>query len=271
MSISSEQQQPARGERAQYSLSLEEMDSLTARLIAERSSESSEAVVCYAVDTDSPYAALARSLEREIFEQYFGNDAEEMAKEYGPYEAQSRFFLSVDQTTKAPVGVLRVIENGPAGLKTINDLEAMDGEDTPNLTAEQVSQAHNIESYDESWDVGTVAVRKEYRTKDTEASVQLYRALYVSAMENDIKHFVSIIDARPLKKMVDYLGIPFVPMANSKSFSYLGSDESQAVYGHVPEFYDTMRRGRLTSVKRLMARKAFNQLVMGKMDHNIYL
>lgn len=258
-----------------YDLSEQELRLLTQKLIEEKEPQSDARIVCYSLDTADPFANVARTLECEIFEQYFGNDAQKMKEEYGPYESQSRFFLSVDTETMQPAGVLRVIENGPSGLKTLIDLEAMSelGDPTlPSISQTEIQRYHDVESFDDCWDVGTVAVRKPYRTgNDISTSVQLYRALYVSAMENGIDHFVSIIDSRPLEKMVGYLGIPFVPMIDSKPFSYLGSESSQAVYGHVTEFYEKMNRGRWTSVKRLMARKAFNQLVKGSQDKALQL
>lgn len=258
-----------------YDLSEDEVQQLTEQLINDKKPNSDARIICYSLDKADPFANIARTIEREIFEQYFGNDADKMKEEYGPYESQSRFFLSVDTETKQPAGVLRVIENGPSGLKTLVDLEAMaelDDPTLPSISQTEIKQYHQIESFDDCWDVGTVAVRKPYRTgNDISTSVQLYRALYVSAMENGIDHFVSIIDSRPLEKMVGYLGIPFVPMIGSQPFSYLGSESSQAVYGHVTEFYEKMNRGRWTSAKRLMARKAFNQLVKGSQDKALQL
>lgn len=259
---------------ARYNLTDLGLSSLTAELVAEKSSSATEGTLCYSIDTDSPYADVARSVEREVFEKWFGNDAEVMASEYGPYEEQSLFFLSVDVATKTPVGVMRVIKNGPNGLKTMNDLESMAAEGDPQLpkiTASLAAEQHNIESYEDCWDVGTVGVRKQYKELTADASVQLYRALYVSAMEHDVKHFVSIIDSKPLEKMKEFLGIPFVPMVDSEPFSYLGSKSSEAVYGYVPEFYETMKKARWRSLKRIMARKAFMQLVEGSKDRDIYL
>lgn len=259
-----------------YDLSAEEMNTLTAQLLEEREPSSKDQIICYRLDKGSEYEDVARSIECEVFEQYFGNDAEEMFEEYGKYEDQSIFFLSVDQQTQTPVGVLRVISNGSEGLKTLNDLQELVGDEhpeIPDLPMDSVLQAHHIDDLDECWDVGTVAVRKEYRTDKAqaqEASVQLYRALYVSALEEGINHFVSIIDARPFNKMVDYLGIPFVPMMGTKPFPYLGSESSYAAYGNVTEFYKKMNRKRYT-VKGLLARRALQPLVKGTADSSIEL
>lgn len=257
---------------ARYDLDEKTMLELTARLLQERAHEGKEPIVCYRVDTKSPYANVARSVEREVFEQYFGNDAECMREEYGPYEDQSVFFLSVDQETGTPAGVLRAIENGPSSLKTLNDLESAWKKDEPHIpyiTREAAQQSHGIESFDNCWDVGTVAVRKPYRA-DTLTSVQLYRALYVSALEENIDHFISIIAAKPYKKMTEYLGIPFVPLAGSEPFPYLGSPVNYAAYGNVTEFYQKMNRKRYT-VKGMLARRALGPLVKGTRDNALQL
>lgn len=256
-----------------YELADVELSSLTAQLLAEREPHTDQAVVCYRVENDSKYANVARTIERQVFEVYFGNTADDMMEEYGPYEEQSVFFLSVDKDKRNPVGVLRAIRNGSAGLKSLNDLEAFTGGDDrgalPRITIDGVQQFHNIDSLDKCWDVGTVAVTKPYRS-DTLTSVQLYRALYVSALDNGVDYFVSIIDKKPYEKMTHYLGIPFVPLVGSEQFPYLGSSASQAVYGEVPEFYRKMNRKRFT-LRGALARRALRPLVKGTLDDALHL
>ena len=260
---------------ASYNLSEIELRHLTSQLIKERPPRSDDALVCYQLEANSKYANIGRTVEREVFEAFFGNDSEQMAEEYGPYEDQSIFFVTIDQATCEPAGVLRVIRNGDSGLKTLNDMETITASDEhlPTLDVQHVSEVHDITSLDECWDVGTVAVRKKFRSTKAQAqqaSVQLYRALYVSGLSHGIKHFVSIIDKRPYEKMTNYLGIPFVPMADTPAFSYLGSESSQAVYGDVTKFYDNMNRKRFT-VKGLMARRALGPLVKGTQDRTLNL
>lgn len=251
-----------------YDLDDGELHALSSQLLSEREPVTSDKVVCYRLEKGSAYENVARSIEREVFEKYFGNTSEEMRKEYGPYEDQSIFFLSIDQELKQPAGVLRVIQNGPAGLKTLNDL-AIGRDEAPRISPDQVKSYHGIDTFDDCWDVGTVAVRKPYRS-DTLASVQLYRALYVSALDENVNHFVSIIDHKPYVKMTDYLGIPFVPMVGSEPFPYLGSKSSVAVYGDVTEFYPRMNRKRYT-LRGALARSALRPLVKGTNDHTLQL
>lgn len=257
-----------------YDLTVAEMEALASDLLVEKSSElvSQEAVECFVIEHDSKYANLARSIEREVFEKYFGNNANEMAAEYGPYETQSIFFVSVDKTNGKPVGVMRAIENGPAGLKTLNDLNQMhdsEPETFPHVDQGVLDAAHGVKDLDECWDMGTAAVRDDYR-HNTQLSVQLYRATYLAAQERGIDHYISVIDARPLGKMVKFLGIPFVPINDSESFPYLGSPASYAIHGDVREFVPRIMRKRWTA-RGFMARKALTPLAMGTKDEAIHL
>lgn len=254
--------EPTTPER-RYDLTFEEASQLTQQLVNERPPNGDDRHVCYRLGDDE-YANIGRYVEREVFEAHFGNDSEEMQTEYGPYEQNSTFFLTVDREKMIPTGVLRVIKNSPVGLKTLNDLEAID----PQFSIEDTKQFHKIDDLDECWDIGTVAVLPEYRSAQGAISVQLYRGMYVSAMKEDVQHFVSIIDSAPLSKLTDYLGIPFVPLNDSQPFSYLGSESSQAVYGHVPDFYNKMNRRRWT-IKGILARKALARLVKGSEDRTL--
>lgn len=246
-----------------YEISEAEIKDLTGRFLEEHPPKGSDRFVCYRLQGDEPFSDIGRGVERLVFEEAFGNDAIEMQGEYSPYEMQSIFFISFDTVARAPSGALRVIHNGPAGLKTLNDLEKQIG-----LTEEDVKQSHNINGLDDVWDIGTVAVPREYRSGEGAVSVQLYRGMYLSALHDNVNHLVSVVDEKPLRKLTGYLGIPFKPLASTQPFEYLGSDSSQAVYGYVPEFYKKMSQKMLT-LRGLLARKALKRLVKGTEDSSL--
>jgi hypothetical protein len=249
-----------------YDLPAEAAQQLASELLNERPPTGDARFVCYKLEGTDPSSNIGRQVEGVVFNQTFHNDPEEMVREYGSYEEQSIFFTSVDRENEKPTsGALRVIENGPAGFKTINDLAAIHGVPVEEYQR-KLAEHHGIEDWDKCWDVGTVAVLPEYRSAEGGISIQLYRALYVAAMEQGIEHFISVIDSKPLTKLTDYLGIPFVPLADSGPMEYLGSKRSQAVYGHVPEFYRKMNRARLFTVRGWLARKALKLLVAGSGD-----
>lgn len=254
-----------------YSQSIEEVQEMTRMLLAERPPTVGDNFVCYQLDGTDKLSDIGRYIERVVFEKTFGNDAERMEKEYGAYEDDSIFYITIDREAEKPVGVLRVIKQGEAGLKTLNDLTEM----MPDLTLEKIYSEHGIVEGDDVWDVGTVAVLPEYRDKKgkgSAASIQLFRALYLDAMNNNVKHMISVIDHKAHDKLTNFLRVPFVPLAGLPPFSYIDSENSRAVYGRVDEFYDKMSttpKRPLALIQYGLARAARKKLVMGTRDHTI--
>lgn len=220
-----------------YDLSSQDADILTKKLIAERFAEVPSRYRFVGLEIapgDTELGNLARRVEEQVFNEKFSNDSEVMQQEYGPYEEASRFFISVDRQEGKVSGVLRVIENSEAGLKTLNDVSSDRWEF--NIDVDFAKMMHGFDDLDKVWDVGTVAVVGEYRGGHKLASIQLYRAMYASAQKHGIDHLVAIIDVSPLKDMTDELGIPFRALGGSSPHPYIDSPASQAVYGYVPEF-----------------------------------
>ncbi|TFD77708.1 hypothetical protein [Cryobacterium fucosi] len=251
-----------------YDLSADEVGDLTAELLASLDCDwpAKYRYVGIEIAGDSPFSNIARHIERVVFEESFGNDAAQMTAEYGPYEAGSVFFVSIDRSTEMPSGALRIIGNSPRGFKTLNDARS----EPFSIRPADVADQHGIDDPDALWDVGTVAVLPQHRSGAGAVSVQLYRAMYLSALQHGIDHLVSIIDDVPLRKLVGFLGIPFVPLAGSAPGPYLGSPKSQAVYCHVPDFQPRTRRHRWT-VRGFLARKALARLARGSDDDALSL
>jgi hypothetical protein len=247
-----------------YDLSAEEVAKLTAELLDENEPVGDDRFVCYKVEGIDKFANIGRYIEGVVFKDAFNNTAEDMEHEYGPYEEQSEFFVSIDRDSKKATGALRVIKNGPMGLKTLNDITQ-----PPFIASkEDILKAHGIDDLDDCQDVGTVAVLPEHRSAQGGISVQLYRAMYINALEDGADHLISIVDEKPLSKLTDYLGIPFVPLGNLEGGDYLGSEKSQPVYGYIPDFYKKMNRKRYT-LKGAMARKVLKRLVKGSQDSEL--
>ena len=245
-----------------YDLDPEQMQLKIASLLERQPPPHDKEIVCYQLDDDT--ADVARTIECQVFYKAFNNDPTEMEKIYGQYEDASRFYLSIDQYTGRPVGALRVIDDSEVGSMTLNDLP----EKATTKSRQQIMVDHNIDTLDTCWDIGTVAVLPEYRTKDNGVAVQLYRAMYVDAMKNDVSHILAIINKRVYDKMTGYLGIPFEQLSGTSSFDYEGSENNVAVSGYVPDFYSRMRR-HSHSIKGMLARKALKSLVYGREDDAI--
>ena len=207
---------------------------LAERLLTLHPPTSARRFVCYPLRGAGPFADLGRAVELEVFGAVFGDTRAKLEAEYGPYDQASRFFVVMDQRRRRAAGVLRVIENSAAGLKTLRDIEEPLG-----IPEAAVRTRHGIGDLDRCWDVGTLAVRPEYRrsaTRGRTVSLLLYRALYVHALRTGVDHFVTVMD-RHAHRVLLTLGVPFVPVCDSEPFDYMGSP-CTALYGHVPGFRD---------------------------------
>jgi hypothetical protein len=213
-----------------YELSTQDERLLCEQLIEQNPDIAGQMFACFVFQEDSTFANLGRSKEAAIFNDTFANDVNTMKQEYGPYEPSSIFFVTIDPINKKVVGVLRAIENSDTGLKTLNDIE----QPPLKISPQEFMEFHSVDDLNKCWDIGTVAVDKEYRGKTTGyiASALLYRSLFLEANNKGIEHFIAIVDKSAFKSL-KMVGMPFVPILNSEPYSYLGSEESTAVYGLV--------------------------------------
>jgi len=260
-----------------YELTPDQVHGLTERLLNLESVSAAPdkyRYVAVAVDGDSEFANLGRYIEKTVFDEAFKNDADQMAEEYGPYESASRFYISIDRETIQPSGVLRIIQNSTAGLKSYDDAL---GEPFFAKT-EAIKRQSGMADLDKVWDVGTIAVPREYRAKEGPVSILLQRAMYTDAHDRSVQALISIVDNKALVKMRSKfrgVGIPFGRLGKSKSGPYLGSKKSHAVSGYVPEFYEKMSKHRNSLRGRLLARyalgDALDRLVEGTQDDAIIL
>jgi hypothetical protein len=184
-----------------YDLSDSERDELTQHFLSSKGTPACHGFACFELEGTDPYANIARQVEREVFEDSWGNDSVTMKQEYGPYDESSVFFLAIDTQAKRPAGVLRMIRNSPAGLKTIVDLD--DSIKSPiapiAIPADEVMRHHGIEDLDRCWDGATAAVPRQYRGKLAAMHVQLMQVVAAAAMRENIQHFVAVLDAPVVK------------------------------------------------------------------------
>ncbi|AGL18369.1 hypothetical protein [Actinoplanes sp. N902-109] len=210
-----------------YDLAADEVRRITAQLLTAHPGRARFG--CLVTGPDSPLAAVGRALEREVFERTFGNDSQVMAKEYGPYEDHSRFFVVLDRRRRVPAGVARMIEGTGRGVKTVDDAPALIG-----VPLDQILAGHGMTG-GTVWDCATLAVRPEYRGRGTGLLVSslLYRTFLVEGRRRGVRHAVSMLD-RGAYRSIALLGTPLQPLAGSGPFAYLGSAENRAVYMDFP-------------------------------------
>ncbi|AGZ43262.1 hypothetical protein [Actinoplanes friuliensis] len=174
---------------------------------------------------DSELAAVGRSLERQIFEETFGNNADVMAAEYGPYESSSLFFVVLDRKRGVPAGVARMIESRGRGAKTVDDAPRHIGVDVETILAVHGMTGQKV------WDCATLAVPPEYRGGRSSllVSSMIYRTFLVMGRRAGVRHAVGMLDRGAFRNL-GMVGMPLEAVAGSEPFAYLGSAENRAVY-----------------------------------------
>lgn len=218
-----------------YDLSAAETTELTREFLSTRCTEGAERFVCYEIEGTDRFANIPRQLEREVFEDSWGNDAATMRQEFGPYDESSLFFVAIDTHTSVPAGMLRMIRNSPAGLKTLVDLD--DSTKSPiapiAIPVEDVLRFHGIDDLDRCWDGASAAIPARYRRRMATMHVQIMAAWSAAAMRENIEHFVAVLDAPVFKAARDLLGLPLVPLADTPPFTHMDAPNNQAVYAHL--------------------------------------
>jgi hypothetical protein len=223
--------------RLSYALEPERLQELAERLLGEIPPRSADRFVGYHLAGSDELSNLGRHVEREVFQEAFGNDAAVMQALYGEYEDVSSFFVVMDQKSQAPVGALRVMRNSDAGLMTLEVAAERLG-----VSSDEFRAYHEVDDLDACWDIGTLAVPREHREVGQHiVSNMLYRAMYVRALHEGIEHLTSIIDSG-VRGVFDFLGIPFVPLAGTGPFEFEGSPDSLALYGKATDFAAGMER-----------------------------
>lgn len=198
-------------------------------------------------------AELARSVEREVFYEFFGNTPELLAAEYGPYEQASVFFCVLDHRRREPVGVMRVIVPSDAGHKSVHDLERVWG-----LDLDEVMTRTGLEIDTNSlWDVATMAVRREYRGNATNGliSMALFQTLGMLGDREQVKSVISVLDLVVLDLIQTNVGRPLTMLEGVEPRRYLDSPSSlpgvldahdyktRLRFGH-PDLYQLVFEGR---------------------------
>lgn len=217
-------------------LSPEEESKLIDGLVEHKKRPIEKKYAVYFVDGESEAAKLGRALEVEVFGEFFNNDEELMREEYGPYEPNSKFLIVVDHENKKAAGVMRLISDSEAGLKSLNDLTKQPW----SKPLDEVFSENDISRHDlpDAWDIATLAVNKDYRGKTSVASA-LYHGLYKGSVEHGIKEWVAILDDKVLE-LLEALGLFFERYKGIGSASYLDSPNSTPVYANVEKIINNM-------------------------------
>lgn len=180
------------------------------------------------------FSNLGRSVEGTVFKEEFSHTPADMHRLYDQYDANSTFFVVMNQEERKPIAVMRIGENFGGGLKTFVDLPG-----TPlKMTDEEICRAYEINPA-ECVDLTTWAILPEHRGINSDPTVRnlLFRTLYKNIIDNPkYTHMVSIVDTKAHRSLWAYR-FPFKRVFDSIGFDYEGSPENFAIIGKNSEFY----------------------------------
>jgi hypothetical protein len=178
--------------------------------------------------------AAAKRCEAEVFLESYGNTAEEFELEYGPYEASTGFLAVLGEDGEA-VAAARFIADGPAGLKTLNDV----GRPPWEVDGLRSARSAGVDPA-RTWDLATVAVRRGSGNGGLCASA-LYHGIFRASHANDIEFFVMIMDSH-LRALLNAVGIPTYALPGTKAGEYLGSPTSTPLWGSLSRGAEQQRQ-----------------------------
>jgi hypothetical protein len=186
-------------------------------------------------DVDGELLTGARDCEEEVFLRAFGNTHDQLVDEYGSYEDHS-FYLAVADAAGYVYGSCRLIESGPAGLKTLNDV----ARDPWRADGYRAARAVGMDP-SRTWDVGTLGVRDVARGQGLMVAIALYHGLVLSTRANEIPWITAILDGaiRRILNSADYV-MPTLP--GLASAPYMGSTSSTPVWAHCASVIDRQRQ-----------------------------
>jgi hypothetical protein len=189
----------------------------------------------YLLSSDDPGAELARSVERQVFYDFFGNTPELLAAEYARYEEATFFLCVVDHLRRLPAGMIRIIRPSATGFKTLSDLEHVWGQPAPAVFDRSGIDLRETTT----WDFATLAVSPEYRGPATAGlvSLALYQGSNVAAVHLGIEWAIAVLDLVALDLIQTSFHSPFSAFDGCDPRSYLDSPSSLPVYCDVKAFH----------------------------------
>lgn len=178
--------------------------------------------------------AAAKRCEAQVFLETYGNTVEEFDLEYNPYEASTGFMTVLADDGEA-VATLRFIADGPAGLKTLNDI----GRPPWQVDGLRSARAAGVDPA-RTWDIATIAVRRGSGRQGLCAGA-LYHGIVAATYANDIDFIVMIMDSHA-RQLVTGLGLQTQTLPGTKTGEYMGSASSTPLWGNLKRALEQQRQ-----------------------------
>ena len=159
----------------------------------------------YLLDGTSKFADLARALEAEVYSIDWKQKRATTREEARELEANSRFFLLVDNDLDGPqvVGTLRIADCDRGNSETQEFYKNyFNKTDLPKEIALD-------EGREGAWDIVGVAVSNDATRRTGLESAWLYFAMHKKSVEERVKKWISNITDEEIRNLRDFIGIPF--------------------------------------------------------------
>ena len=176
----------------------------------------------------------ALECEAAVFFKAYGNTAEQLAEEYGPF-AQSSVFIGVYEPGGDAVGAVRLIRPSIMGLKTLHDVSLPPW----SLDVPRMARAARLD-LEQTWDFTTLGMRRGLRRHGTMVSAALFHGLVQTVRANNIPSAVMMIDER-VRGLLRLAGMTGQTMPGAQTSEYLGSARCTPVYEHCFQAFDRQR------------------------------
>jgi len=178
--------------------------------------------------------AAALDCEAAVFLKTYGNTAQQLSDEYGPYAAAS-VFIGIYEPGGDAVGAVRLIRPTMFGLKTLHDVARPPW----SLDVPRMARAARL-NLDRTWDFTTLGARRGLRRWSTLIGAGLFHGLVQAVRANDIDSAVMMIDER-VRGLLALAGMTGRTMPGAQTTTYMGSARCTPVYEHCQQAFDRQR------------------------------
>lgn len=178
-----------------------------------------------------PDEAAARDCERRVFGLRFGNSPAQLREEYGPFE-DGTSFGAVLLPDGSATGAVRLLRDGPAGLKTLQDASRPPW----SLPVGSTCRAAGLDQA-AVWDVGTFGVdARAYGTGSHAVTLALLCLMFGAFRDNGVPSFLALMD-RQAARAFAAVGLRMTDLPGARPAPYLGSPESVPAYAVVADLH----------------------------------
>lgn len=186
-------------------------------------------------DPSGEQLQAAIECEAAVFHHAYGNTAQQLAEEYGPFQPAS-VFIGVYEPGGDAVGAVRLIRPTELGLKTLADVSLPPW----SLDVARMARAARLD-LNRTWDFTTLGMRRGLRRHGTMVSAALFHGLVQAVRANDIASAVMMIDER-VRGLLRLAGMTGQTMPGARTAEYLGSARCTPVYEHCFAAFDRQRQ-----------------------------